>query len=87
MIKQKLLLIFGLLWASSCIHGGFRHYSAIANCLPVTEEKDGKAWTWFTCHDADGRPFEVRPGDKAMQDLVAFKKSEWATHEQECHAK
>lgn len=87
MSKRELLLICGLLWASSCIHGGFRHYDSIGNCLPVTEQADGKSVTWFTCHSAGGVPFTIHPGDPGMQDLVAFKKAEWAAHEQECHAK
>lgn len=92
----KPLLIFSLLClASGCVSGGFRHYDKISNCLvrqeliPGDDATGEKAyWSiWFSCHDAENKPFILTAGDSRINKLLSFDETEFLSHESACHAK
>jgi hypothetical protein len=75
---KKLLLLFLLLSASSCVQGGFRHYEPIEDWLPSLKDQE-----FLGSIPGDN----ILYNDPKSEDLVCFRALDFTKHEAECHAK
>lgn len=81
-MRKSVLMIFGFLWAASgCTVAGFRHYDPIGNCVPAITEQV------FKCTDAKGVAFQIPFKYDEVKNLVCFKQTEWAPHEEACRSR